>query len=124
MFSFVGLLTIGFLCSCTGGSTTNDDTSIKVEQLNGSWLVAKATRNGQATETLDGLYFRFSDSGQLSTNLLGSDVETPFELSGDKIMQKGTQPLEYKIEKVDTKELVLSTTLQEMDFKLTLEKGE
>ncbi len=120
----MGLLTISFLCSCTGGSTTKDDTSIKVEQLNGSWLVAKATRNGQATETLDGLYFRFSDSGQLSTNLLGSDVETPFELSGDKIMQKGTQPLEYKIEKVDAKELVLSTTLQEMEFNLTLEKEE
>jgi len=124
ILSLFGLLTIGFLGACTGGTNTGDDASIKIEQLNGSWLVAKATRNGKATETLGGLYFRFSDAGQLSTNLLGSDMETPFELSGNKILQKSTPPLEYTIDKIDAKELVISTTLQEMDFNLTLERGE
>ena len=122
--SLFALLTISFLCSCTGGSTSGDDTGIKVEQLNGSWLVTKAIRDGQATETLDGLFFQFSNAGQMTTNLLGSNMESPFELSGNKILQKSTPPLEFTIDKVDAKELVISKLIQEMDFKLTLEKGE
>ena len=115
-----GLLVSISLFSCTGNSTQEKDDQITAKDLQGNWSVARAVRNGQATETLDGLFFRFSEDGHLSTNLLGSDQEFSYEVEDNKIYQKGEPALEYAIDELTNKQLVLSTTLQGMDFKLTL----
>lgn len=120
VFSFLGILSLFTLLSCGSDGSK----SIQIEQVEGNWQVTEAMRNQQATETLDGLFFRFSKNGTLSTNLLGADQETPFELSGNKILQKSEPPLEYTIDDVNEKQLTLSTSLEGMDFKLVLEKGE
>lgn len=124
-FSFLALISLCTVFACTNTTTTEETAKeVKVEQVHGNWQVTEATRDGQATETLDGLFFRFSEAGQLSTNLLGSEVEVPFELITNKITQKSEPPLEYTVEEVNDQQLVLSTTLQGMKFKLTLGKGE
>lgn len=112
------------LIACGGGTTPEQSNAVSQDQIEGNWHVAEAQRDGQVTETLNGLYFRFSKEGQLATNLMGADVESPYELIATKIIQKSTPPLEFDIDTVDDKKLVLLTTLQDMNFKLVLEKGE
>lgn len=124
VFSFLGILSLFTLISCGGGTEKEGEKPFQIEQIEGNWQVTTAQRDGQSTETLDGLFFRFSKDGKLSTNLLGADQETPFELSGNKILQKSDPPLEYTIEDLSDNELTLSTSLEEMDFRLVLGKGE
>ena len=118
-FYFMTLLG-AVLIACNGGNSNQQ--KIQAAQIQGSWEVIEASRNGQATESLDGLFFRFSDNGTLTTNLMGSDVESPYELSGNTIVQKGDDALSYTIGEVADNRLVLETKLQDMDFKLVLQK--
>ncbi len=122
MFSLSTLLLLAFYACGGGGAKAAEKAKLQNEQLQGSWEVTEAERNGMPTETLQGLFFRFTDHNQMTTNLLGSDMENTYEISNDKILQKGTPPVEYTIETLATEKMVLKTTLQGFDFKLVLQK--
>ena len=113
------------LLSCNGSNSTTPEVEtpkVNPAQLTGHWQVTKAVRNGQETKTLDGLFFDFSETGTIKTNLLGGETESPFELSEGKIMQKGTNPLTYSVDELTDSQLVMNATIQGFDFALTLAK--
>lgn len=68
-----------FYCQCKVEPT------LSVEFLNGKWKIVQASRDLK-TETLNGAYFIFENK-VLTTNYMGSELQTPFELNRKSITQ-------------------------------------
>ena len=119
--SVIGLTTlffsILFLFGCKGESVDNTDTLI------GRWDIREARRNGQATESLDQLYFEFFEDGNMKTNILGADEEATYELDDNTIRQRDSQmPIDYTIETLSDTSLIMSTTINRFNFRFQLGK--
>lgn len=119
--SVIGLTTlffsILFLFGCKGESVDNTDTLI------GRWDIREARRNGQATESLDRLYFEFFEDGNMKTNILGADEEATYELDDNTIRQRDSQmPIDYTIETLSDTSLIMSTTINRFNFRFQLGK--
>lgn len=119
--SVIGLSTlffsILFLFGCQGESVDNTNTLI------GRWDIREARRNGQATESLDQLYFEFFADGTMKTNILGADEEAAYELDDNTIRQRESQmPIDYTIETISDTALIMSTTINRYNFRFQLGK--
>jgi len=104
-----------FFCQC------KTEPSLSVEFLHGKWNIINAARNSKKTETLNGAYFIFKDKF-LTTNYMGSELQTPFDLSKKKIIQLQPERIEFeaKIEKNNT--LTLQSTIKGTLFSFTMVK--
>ena len=111
IFSFL------FLLGCKSESVDNTD------QLIGRWDIREAKRNGQATESLDQLYFEFFQDGNMKTNILGADEEATYELDDNTIRQRESQlPIDYTIESISDTTLIMNATINRFNFRFQLGK--
>lgn len=95
------------------------------ELLPGRWTVAEASRAGRPTTTLADLFFEFAPDGRVNTNMNGSTETMRFTLVDNIIQQRqGTLDADYKVETMSDKEMVITTTLYDADFKIRLVKAE
>ena len=104
-------------------SCSSNTTQVNYEDLSGRWDIIHASRDGKLTHTLENLYFSFGVVGTMEHNLLGNPKMFEIEIEGDKIIQKGTDPMIHKIESLTDQMLVLSTDIQEMHFVFELQRN-
>lgn len=103
-------------------SACGDDAAVQSSELVGRWEIKEAFRDGKATDTMEGMYFEFSEDGQLVTNMTGAAETYSFELDGDEIEQRnGTIETDYTIETLEEAQLVLTTTLRGKVFRMVLQ---
>ncbi|MBU6340815.1 MAG: hypothetical protein KGS48_04915 [Bacteroidetes bacterium] len=89
----------------------------------GRWDIAQAFRNQKQTETLQGVYFEFKNSGKMITNLpVGPETEVDYELNRNVLLQKGPKVLEYQVETLSDSVLVLAIELRGLPFELHLRR--
>jgi hypothetical protein len=115
------ILSLGVMGSCTEEPEKTQDYSAA---LLGKWELKKAFRDNKETTTLDNTTFEFTENGELTTNfnLNGELATNPYELAGNKINQKGAENTTYQIQKADSSNLTLTTSLLNINFRLVLEK--
>jgi hypothetical protein len=114
----VGLITLAY-SACTPDSSAQNRVL-----LNGHWTILKAFRNQKQTETLDGVYFTFTETNKMITNLpVGPELMTDFEFNKNVIQQKGNKVLEYHIDQINDSILVLGIELRGMPFELQLRRA-
>ena len=93
------------------------------EYLLGRWEIQEARRNGQATESLEELYFEFFQDGKMTTNLLGVPETASYDLEENELRQRDSQmDIDYQIEELTDSLLVLTTNLRDYDFRFRLHK--
>lgn len=123
MKPFFSFLPIVLLLSSITISSCWPDNDIQTTDLLGQWEIASAFRDGEATETMTGLYFHFEEAGKLLTNMTGMEESYLFELDGNAISQRnGSLDADYSIERLTADSLVMSTTLRSKEFKMVLSK--
>ena len=97
--------------------------AIDSTQLTGKWELVEASRNGDATNTLADLYFEFDDAGSLNTNMPTMEGASKYELDDNEIEQEGNGfEQDYTIESLTEQELVLTTKIQDYDFRMVFAK--
>lgn len=114
------LITLGsVLFACKPEPKSEVDTS----QLLGNWRLSEATKNGNPTVMLGELYFTFDENGGMDTNMPTADEKSEYTLSGSTIEQRGENTNnDYQIESLTDNELILTTKVQNLDFRLVLNK--
>ena len=111
------LLIIGLLLL---PSCTNDDNQAG-PSLTGRWEIESAQRNGRPTESLDELYFEFTELGEFGTNIGGTPAQGQFTREDNNILSKGLQPeLVYEIKNITDSTLDLKSRYgnYRFDFRL------
>lgn len=112
----LSLVFCSMLVACgSDAETTNQD-------LIGSWKVSGAKRNGKVTQTLNGAWFRFKESGSLVTNITGSIDSAAYELIDMQVHHHGTENAVYRIVSLDGQNMEVAVELRGMAFRLNLEK--
>ncbi len=115
---YLFVLTMPLISGC--GEAPPPDTR---SQLFGRWVLDRAYRNGQPTESLDELYFEFLPSGRMNTNLTGEPQEASYDLEEEVIRQReGSLDANYTIEEIGDTVLVLSTSLRNFSFRFHLRR--
>lgn len=93
-------------------------------QLTGKWELVEASRNGDATSTLTDLYFEFGEAGTLSTNMPTMEGASTYEVDDNEIEQEGNGfEQDYTIESLTDQELILTTKIQNYDFRMVFAKA-
>jgi len=107
-----------FLLSC------NSDETDQGPSLTGRWEIESAQRNGRPTESLDELYFEFTEQGGFGTNIGGAPAEGEFTREDDNILSKGVQPeLVYEIESITDSTLELKSRYGNYRFEFSLRRA-
>ncbi len=113
---FLLIAVVGIACS--GGEEAN----LK-KLIPGRWELKQGLRNGRLTQTLSGTFYEFLPNSKMRTNLGGSTEVTTFQIKGNILSQKSKRlPMEYIIEEISDTSLVLSMSLRNIPFQLTLYK--
>lgn len=100
-----------------------DDTAQTTERIKGKWELVSATRGGQATTSLDQLYFEFAEGGVLRTNLSGMEETAVYSVSANNILQRESQfEVDYSIQDLSDSTLALSATINNYNFLFNLRK--
>jgi hypothetical protein len=109
-----------FLASC---NMCNRSAGHARSTLLGRWEIARAFRNGKATETLAGVYFEFNANGKMLTNLpVGPETPVDYEVTEKALVQKGDPPLTYAIESLSDSSLMLNVEIRGMQFEMQLQR--
>lgn len=116
-FIFLGLVALMFSCTWFGDKNA--------ELITGRWELSQAFRNERPTESLDNLYMEFLSSGQLKTNLMGTDEVFEYQYLKGEIIQNSSnfEPLIYKIEAISDSNLILTTSLKNFKFRFVMTKS-
>ncbi len=88
----------------------------------GRWEIEKATRNNRPTESLDRAFFEFKNTGSMLTNLLGEEQELGYRLTGNTILQEGSQELKYIVESISKDKMTLTLAMSGFNFRFQLVK--
>lgn len=67
-----------FLILLTGLSLSSCKEQVEYQDLEGTWTLIRAMRNGKPTQTLENVFFDFDPGNRMMTNLLGD--ESSFEI--------------------------------------------
>lgn len=95
------------------------------ELLPGRWIVAEAARDSRPTTTLSDLFFEFAPDGRVNTNINNRTETMRFTVVDNIIQQRqGSLDADYKVETMTDKEMVITTRLYDVDFKIRLVKAE
>jgi hypothetical protein len=114
-------LITGFLMACAG----EPKATVKAEDLVGRWMLKEAFRNDEQIESMSDLYFNFSAEGSMETNMPNAEGNSKYTLSGNTIEQLNEQvKLQYTVETLTSTNLVLSTTIENFEFRFSMEKTE
>jgi len=80
--------------------------------LHGRWILFQGSRNGNPTETLEGVYFQFDSTGKMQTNLpIGAEKTVPCLYKANEVIQVFSEnnKVAYQIKSVTDSSLILST---------------
>ena len=116
--SFYNLkLTLSFLLLLLFFSCQN---SVTFEDLKGEWKSVKAKRNGRETQTLDKVFFSFSQSDSITTNLFGQIETYPMKYDYPVIKLKSSNLEEINVLSLDGDTLSISMRIRQYryDFEL------
>ena len=116
--SFYNLkLTLSFLLLLLLFSCQN---SVTFEDLKGEWKSVKAKRNGRETQTLDKVFFSFSQSDSITTNLFGQIETYPMKYDYPVIKLKSSNLEEINVLSLDGDTLSISMRIRQYryDFEL------
>ena len=105
--------------ACIGENGPNESSII------GMWELDEATRDGQNTTLLEGVFFEFFEDGSLKTNfnLSGAEALSKYDLKGLRIIQSESElNLDYNIAEINDTSLVLDTELRGAKYQLLLKK--
>ncbi len=94
----------------------------RFNQLLGKWRLVEASRNGKITESLQNAFYEFRAEGTMTTNITGVEESSPFELKKKVLTQQVSPPVVYQINQMDEKTLILTTIIQNFEFKLSLNR--
>ena len=84
--------------------------------LSGRWIVVSAARNNRPTTTLEDTFFDFTSDSLLQTNVLRVVSFYPYKVKGNRIIQDGEVPIEYKIQYIDADSIHLSSRIKSYSF--------
>jgi hypothetical protein len=105
-------------------SCTDDGVDKTRAILSGKWDLFKGFRNKKQTETLNGVYFEFSENGTMKSNLpIGPEDPIPFELNKNYILQKGAKSVRFDIKQISDSSLVLATEIRGTPFEFHLKRA-
>lgn len=108
--------------ACLLGACKNDEVDIE-STIKGRWELEEAYRNGNATETLAGLYMDFKANGKMQTNITPEEETLTYEIKDKQILQRGgSLNAAFDIESINDSTLIVSTTIQEIPFRLRFSK--
>ena len=115
-FLFTIILSSFFIQSCHNKEAI-------IQNLSHRWAIEKGFRNEKETDSLAGLYFQFSKTGEVITNLNGQDERLSYKLDGEDIIAlAGTEGVFLNIMELSDTKLVLKTDIQGYTFKFVLLK--
>lgn len=118
------LLSISLILLSLTFTNCEDDNATQESDLLGMWNITTAARDNKPTTTMDGMYFEFAEGGTLTTNMSGEPEKYQFEVNDEQISQRGgTIDADYQIISRLENELILTTTLGNKPFKITLARG-
>ena len=119
------LLPYLFTCGLVIGLLAcQQDTKLETENLSGEWTIVDASRSGRKTQTLNGAYYHFVTDSTMRTNLLGTDMESPYRLEENVILQTEPEEIRYVIEELTDTSLVLNTKIRDTEFNLIMRRSE
>ena len=107
-YSLIFLIVL--LNSCT------NEPAVEVDNLYGDWEIIAAKRNLKLTSTLRDGYFKFTEDGQMKTNIYGNDQVFNILVSSDEIVQQDGEKTVYKIRKLEKDTLHISSNIQKYYF--------
>jgi hypothetical protein len=113
--SIIKKITLAFCSFIFLLSSCKRDSAAESYYINGTWDVYEAYRSGEKTETLSKAFFTFG-ADSMQTNILGDTVYVPFSRDGRLIMQGGSYPIQFKIERFDKDTLELSAKIRKYSF--------
>ena len=117
---FLVVLLIG--CgSCTDEPTPEEDQL--GDQLLGHWSLTEATRNGQLTESLQGLFFEFEEPNSLTTNISGAPATVTYKYEEGTISHtlNGIEE-DFAVKTLTDSVLVLTTKMRSYPFVFSFER--
>jgi len=114
MFKFNGLIIIFvlFFLSCQGIESVQP---IDITDIQGTWVLDSASRNGENTESLDGLFYTF-DEKKIITNLLGDTAKSDFSIQDQQIIHILEDTMKYQIISLNDSTLRLLSNIQNTTF--------
>ena len=115
--SFLLLAIVAFAYSCS-----SDNSNEMTYELEGTWNIYEAYRDGDLTTTLEDGFFEFEDS-ILTTNILGSPISGKYQLSDDSFQHNSSLNATYNIEDYSRDSMELQTEIRGFDFLFRLTKA-
>jgi hypothetical protein len=112
VFIFLGLA-FQFFVAC---SPPDPD----LKQLEGTWDIQEAQRNGRSTQTLENVYFKFDQDSLLTTNIFGDDNNFNIRYDYPKIEAIGSQFDDLSVVLLDKDTLVLHAQIRDFRYNLSL----
>jgi len=92
--------------------------------LAGQWKIQEAYKGKTKTNLLDNGYFSFSESGNITTNILGDETPSEYKLSKNLITVEEGLVKKYTVEKKTTDTLILTTRIRNFDFRFIALKSD
>jgi hypothetical protein len=120
MKGYFWLLGAIFSLLCT---SCEDDVVKNKGSVVGYWSVKKAYRDKRETRLLADVYFQFSATGKMFTNLPNTaEDSTDYELKDAKIIQKTEVPITYAIQEMSDSVMILVLEMNNTPFEIHLNK--
>lgn len=125
----IAFLAVGLTPGCRN-EVPEDPTAQFGTLIHGDWTLSRAFRNESETKVLDGTYFRFREEQQMETNLPlpgqspGIALTASYTLQRDSLIMHapGTGDQLFRIQQLDSQELILSTSILQQAFRFDLRR--
>ncbi len=119
----VFLLVISLITLLACKSDDNDEHEYSSALIEGRWNLVSANVDGEETDRLRGLYFVFLPDTSMQTNILGSERNYKYSLTGEGIQQHSDPPLSYEIRSQSDSLLTMISRIRGADFTIYLSKA-
>ena len=122
----MGLVLISLLCiHCADQEKSEESESKELtkKELQGSWEVIAATRDGDRTRTLDNTVFRFTDDS-MYTNLPTQDDPATYAWDENHLVRSSGDLTIYNVHTLNKDSLEFSVVLRGSTFRMYLNKKE
>ena len=106
-----------FACKSDPASVTTGSK----KDLAGMWLLEEASRNGLETNTLQGLFYNFSDTSIIS-NITGDTLTASYVIKEGKIIHMMQDTILYDIMNVNDTVLEINSVIRSMPFQFKFKK--
>jgi len=96
--------------------------AVPISSLLGKWNIIAAERNGRTTQTLESVYFTFSDETSMTTNLFGTDQQLKVQYNDGEFRVNGSTMTHLDVLALQADTLFLGTNIEGYLYHITLLK--